>query len=292
MTDPNNGASSLPSTSTPSDVLGEKTRTQFKTDSYATFVSPSVASILTGEGEECATPCVNKETCNMATSKRGVVDFSEVAAVVEKLCCPQCQHTTLTFRTDIKKSKGLAVYADVFCATCEEAVSGTEGFLAAKSDGNKDFINRQAVFSALICGLGSTAFNNFCESMDLQGMHHKTFHSKANKLYAKTSDLETRVFSETVTYVRQVHAHQAGITFSDDDVLDISVSFDGTWLTRGHSSHIGVGCVVDLLTGLCLDVHVMCTYCQACESTGKKLYNQLKDNPEECGMGRETYARL
>ena len=71
---------------------------------------------------------------------------------------------------------------------------------------------------------------------------------------------------------------QAGIIFGSDDVLDISVSFDGIWLTRGHSSHIGVGCVGDLLTGLCTDAHVTCTYCQVCESTGKKL---LQEKPME-----------
>ena len=61
------------------------------------------------------------------------------------------------------------------------------------------------------------------------------------------------------------------VSLDSSDVLDISVSFDGTWLTRGHSSHIGVGCVVDLLTGLCLDAHVMCTYYHVCETTGKKI---------------------
>ncbi|KAL8592498.1 hypothetical protein ACOMHN_021440 [Nucella lapillus] len=105
-------------------------------------------------------------------------------------------------------------------------------------------------------------------------MHHKTFPKKADKLYSKIGDFEGDLFARTAQYVRQVHAGQAGITLGSDDVLDISVSFDDTWLTRGHSSHIGVGCVVDLLTGLCIDAHVMCTYCQVCESTGKKIHSE------------------
>ena len=97
-------------------------------------------------------------------------------------------------------------------------------------------------------------------------------------MYSKLEMLEDRVFGQTVAYVREVHAKHSGTTLTEDDVLNISVSFDGTWLTRGHSSHIGVGCVVDLLTGLCIDAHVMCTYCQVCETTGQKL---LRDKPEE-----------
>ncbi|GFV21782.1 uncharacterized protein TNCV_646991, partial [Trichonephila clavipes] len=37
---------------------------------------------------------------------------------------------------------------------------------------------------------------------------------------------------------------------SNSAITDIDVTFDGTWLTRGHSSQIGVGYVIDLLTGL------------------------------------------
>ena len=49
-------------------------------------------------------------------------------------------------------------------------------------------------------------------------------------------------------------------------LMDIVVSYDGSWLTRGHTSLIGVGCVTDVLTGLVLDAHVMSSYCQACEN--------------------------
>ena len=61
-------------------------------------------------------------------------------------------------------------------------------------------------------------------------------------------------------------------------MLDISVSVDGTWLTRGHTSHIGAGCAVDLMTGICVDAYGMCNFCQTCESTGKALF---KEKPTE-----------
>lgn len=54
-------------------------------------------------------------------------------------------------------------------------------------------------------------------------------------------------------------------------IIDIAVSFDGTWHTRGHSSQTGVACVIDLMTGICLDYHVMSKYCQKCETTGKRM---------------------
>ncbi|GFS95848.1 uncharacterized protein TNCV_2259241 [Trichonephila clavipes] len=43
------------------------------------------------------------------------------------------------------------------------------------------------------------------------------------------------------------------------------VTFDGTWLTRGHSSQIGVGCVIDRLTGFVMDFEIMSKRCIECE---------------------------
>ncbi|GFW85009.1 uncharacterized protein TNCV_1612581 [Trichonephila clavipes] len=40
-------------------------------------------------------------------------------------------------------------------------------------------------------------------------------------------------------------------------ITDIDVTFDGTWLTPGHSSEIGVGCVIHNLTGFFMDLEIM-----------------------------------
>ncbi|GFV70690.1 uncharacterized protein TNCV_2022541 [Trichonephila clavipes] len=54
-------------------------------------------------------------------------------------------------------------------------------------------------------------------------------------------------------------------------ITDIAVSFDGIWLTRGHTSQIGVGCVADTLTGYVIDYEIMSKYCPTCISAKKEL---------------------
>jgi hypothetical protein len=44
---------------------------------------------------------------------------------------------------------------------------------------------------------------------------------------------------------------------NDDTVVDIAVSFDGTWAKRGFTSLIGVVFVIVLDTGEVLDYHVL-----------------------------------
>lgn len=41
-------------------------------------------------------------------------------------------------------------------------------------------------------------------------------------------------------------------------------SFDGSWHKRGHNSLYGIGCVIDVLTGLVVDYEVMSKYCHLC----------------------------
>ena len=51
---------------------------------------------------------------------------------------------------------------------------------------------------------------------------------------------------------------------ADAELIDLTVSYDGSWMKRGHNSSYGIGCVVDTVTGLVLDLTVLSSYCQAC----------------------------
>ena len=177
-------------TTTPQHTfLGETTRSQFKIESFEGIVNTTLT--------------VRDDLAEKTT--RGVVDFEEVNKLISILQCPQCNHATLSLSTDNKRHKGLAVHATVYCNSCDQSIS--EGYLAAKRKGTQLYdINRQAVFSSLIAGLGSTTFNNFCESMNLTGIHNKTYYAHANHFYSKIPDLESHVFEQTAAYMRQTHA--------------------------------------------------------------------------------------
>ena len=80
-----------------------------------------------------------------------------------------------------------------------------------------------------------------------------------------------------------------GDTDSDGDdgnggagVVDITISFDGTWHKRGFTSNYGVGIVIDVSTGLVLDFEVLSKYCQACA---------LHSNREVTEAEREEWRR-
>ncbi|KAH9364789.1 hypothetical protein HPB48_011805 [Haemaphysalis longicornis] len=82
---------------------------------------------------------------------------------------------------------------------------------------------------------------------------------------------------------------------------NIDVMFDGTWMTRGRSSHIGVGCIIEVYTGLGIDHVVLSNFCLGCAIGPKASDEGYEDWLAEhecqrnidCGAGRmEVEAAL
>ncbi|KAK3765293.1 hypothetical protein RRG08_062853 [Elysia crispata] len=63
---------------------------------------------------------------------------------------------------------------------------------------------------------------------------------------------------------RKEHAKCDPSVADPQTLMDIAMSYDGSWLTRGHTSLIGVGFVIEVLTGLVLDAYVKSSHCQVC----------------------------
>ncbi|GFW78913.1 uncharacterized protein TNCV_2973021 [Trichonephila clavipes] len=55
------------------------------------------------------------------------------------------------------------------------------------------------------------------------------------------------------------------------EIIDVSVSYEGTWQKRerGHTSNLGLGIIIDILSGLVLDFEVLSKYCQNCVVAGR-----------------------
>ena len=62
----------------------------------------------------------------------------------------------------------------------------------------------------------------------------------------------------------------------DAPVVDVIVSFDGTWHKRGFTSNYGVGIVIDVMAGFVLDYEVLSKYYQACTLAEKKHMTQVE----------------
>ena len=74
-------------------------------------------------------------------------------------------------------------------------------------------------------------------------------------------------------------------------LLDIPVSYDGSWHTLSHSSHYDIGAVCELQTGLILDYEVFNKFCLLCVvnskqfgGDGEEFKHRFYEHKSSCGQ--------
>ncbi|KAJ8377932.1 hypothetical protein AAFF_G00249950 [Aldrovandia affinis] len=117
-------------------------------------------------------------------------------------------------------------------------------------------------------GLGYAALKKISKVLGIPGIRTTTYlrHNKTVTAAEIKRGLES--LHRTREQVRQAYADLdpdvAELLREDPDaVINISVSFDGTWHKRVFTSHYGIGVCIDLLTGLVIDYEVLSSYCHA-----------------------------
>ncbi|XP_078352971.1 uncharacterized protein LOC144637766 [Oculina patagonica] len=144
-----------------------------------------------------------QELCDLEDecSGRRIVDIESLVSAIETAAvCKECKEGTLLLREEGRM--GLAsqmTFQSVSCGTETE-------FSTDRKTGRFYPINRSAVFAAKSIGRGYTALSKFCNNLDIPGpMAQRTFEK-----HSKTGE--------------------------EDEMADISITIDGTWMKRGHSS--------------------------------------------------------
>lgn len=206
-----------------------------------------------------------------------VVELTQQFSLICSFPCPKCFQPDC-LKPMVKSRMGLASQIAVNCELCAEEVlqwwSSTRGLARVDDDDDGSSsssreaynVNKLSVYASISNGMGAVSFNNFSANFDINGMHHKSFHAIADKFYGQNPDIRKFIFGKVSTIVRREHSKKLSDSslMSPDKTLDLTVSFDGSWLTRGHTSLLGLGCVIDSLTGLVLDVLVMSSSCEVC----------------------------
>lgn len=203
-------------------------------------------------------------TDDPTTAENIIVNLNSLNKFINQFKCLLCNKSR-TMYSEICYTQGLANQIDVRCTSCAESVckwwtSETSG------TGRSQFytINRDTVFASLSTGMGAEKSKSIFEKLNLSAMHHQTFQTHAEAIYNLNDEVRQVIFQKSAEIVRKEHLALAGADQNCSEPLNISVSYDGSWLTRGHTSLIGLGCVIDCLTGLVIDGHVMNSYCQVC----------------------------
>ena len=122
---------------------------------------------------------------------------------------------------------------------------------------------RQAVAASMDMGVGHAGLIKLCRFLDMKPLTQTSYTKHIHAICEANKIVVTRMLDDAATVVRRVY-RDIDPSIGHDDTIDLTVSYDGSWMTRGYKSQYGVGCVVEVITGLVIDLQVMSLYCQRC----------------------------
>ncbi|KAL1472122.1 hypothetical protein MTO96_023165 [Rhipicephalus appendiculatus] len=232
-------------------------------DTAVEFISASQKKIgfFESEPRPVDAPTVNTLLC----------EIDALTALVAGSACPTCCERKLGVREAAGKRKGLSAFLELCCenSKCPDFTlssthtsrritsardHGTSVHFDSGSSRDSFAVNVKAVLAAHAIGAGHDQLSRFCAILGLPSpMHHNTFNGISKKLHGAA----IRAVSQNMDLARNITKDAVGDR-------DVPVMFDSTWQKRGHKSHNGVGTVMSLDTGPCLDFQVLSNYCHAC----------------------------
>ena len=195
-----------------------------------------------------------------------MIHESFIATLCEAVACPQCHHVGLQWKeltgTELQKD-GLNHKLQVSCGSCHTIVCEKLQTSPAASNSRYPDVNSRTILAMRAIGAGHASLQEFCRVMGLPGISINTYQSHTKILHDKCNRAAEENLQQAARTVRQAY-EDADPDLVGQEVIDIAVSYDGTWQKRGHTSHNGLGVVIDLMTGLVLDTEIRSNYCSSC----------------------------
>ncbi|CAN7950323.1 unnamed protein product [Ixodes hexagonus] len=276
-------AEEMPSTSTGHTVLAHL-QPRFESPEaareQATAVQASLSSVSATERKMKLFSESEKPASAEESEEFLVVQIAAMNALLATTPCEQCLQPRLTVVPGTRH--GLAAKMMLTCETCGAVANE---WTSPRREGGRVFeANLRSMQAIKSIGKGSTALTDFWSIMNVchRGLHQKTFQKHLKAEFRPAGDTASAsVFSDAVEAVRKVYAEM-----NPSFTKNVTVVYDGTWMTRGHTSHIGVGTVIEFYTGLVIDSIVLSNRCHGCSvgpKEGDKKYSEWKKSHEsEC----------
>ena len=238
----------------------------------------------------------NEAEYENAHSEYILVHSSFFLKVHKGTVCASCGGNDL--KTDFSQFMGFASKITVTCTSCGNVCSEnyTSPRISCADSSRPPFeVNRRMVDTFLSLGKGHAGLEHFCMSMGMPLISISSYNTHLVERSRQNEVLRGNILKEAVTAVRQTYI-ATDPDMDKDGVIDITVSYDGTWQKRGFSSLHGIGIIIDVLTGLVIDYEIMSKYCGICSQKEKKIsptseeYKNWYENHVQSGKCDSNYT--
>lgn len=203
-----------------------------------------------------------------------IVQKNVIADMFSSMHCPCCNMPRVVFETSLECRQGFSLRANLSCHnfhTFEKQFYLCQRLGASKFSNVPFDINIRATLAFRGIGCGYSAMQNWASVMNLPCKLSRELYASSQKKIEKNAAMMTfEDMSKKSNYEIRKAYGEVGVQPDSEGTLDIGVSFDGSWQKRGHTSHNGIGCTIDLLTGLPIDYEVLSNFSFKCKTSENK----------------------
>lgn len=204
-----------------------------------------------------------------------ILSLQSLQNLIGVTACKICGNQSLNI--SVRNTFGFALQLSVACSECDfEHTTYNSEWCKEKSKRRTFDVNIRMVKAISSIGKGYAALERFCIALNMKPMAHTSYDSILLKVQRGTETSTQELLVKARQEVKKAHI-EVNPLLEETTVIDIAVSYDGSWHKRGHSSAYMVGCVVDILTGFVIDYEVLSKHCQWC-SINSREYDD--DDPE------------
>lgn len=221
-------------------------------------------------------------------------DATLLSEGISKACiCSSCRlpNSQLKLYQDNKKRDGLSEQLFLLCSECgTRTLLNTSRRLGGIGGGSLE-VNRRSVLASHQWGLAG--LSKFCAGMDLPPpVTKKAYNDHLINIEKQSISNAEKLMCDAAERLKHIteKEHPENIHILEDGhvVANVSVSVDGTWQKRGHSSKMGVVFVISVRTGEILDYVVKSLVCQECtahqnwDKDGDDYLEWKEEHKEHC----------
>ena len=157
---------------------------------------------------------------------------------------------------DLQKKKGFASVLYIKCEVCDyEKEFNTSRTYSSKQAYD---VNSRMIYAMRSIGRSYSAIEKFAELMNLpKPMTSNSYDKSVQTLLKATTEVAEETMQDAADEIKGD---------SDNDVVGVEISGDGSWQRRGYSSLNGTFTALSLENCKVLDCEIMSRHCKSCKS--------------------------
>ncbi|CAF4142249.1 unnamed protein product [Rotaria magnacalcarata] len=168
-----------------------------------------------------------------------------------------CPGGRLELIIDTEKNIGLFHKNGLKCSICKKTTDLTN--FPSRPLHQLQEPNQRLYAASAISGIGYDATYFILSLLGINTPHRSNFYKQIHHLYDELFDFAHIDFLSLIDDIRRSKQCEP------NDVLNLTVSLDGTWKKRGHQSMYGIVFLIEAELGYCLDFETLSKRCELCE---------------------------